>query len=286
MPRFVPVTLGSPRFRNLATQWFNVVHAWFPPDEWLAPHEHEHANLAVMLTGSFDLTLLGRTLPCPPGTVLIEPPGERHANRMGQFGAEVVVIQPGSRAREVFGAATDLLFQPGHMLHGGIATSARTIVSELDRGDQYSPLAIEGHALEMVAALARAPGRGLDGGQPPWLRTVLDLLHEDIPTSLRIDHLARLAGVDPVALARAFRRHLGMPIGTYARQLRLDRCAAALRATREPIAALAIRAGFADQSHLTRAFRQRFGLTPDAYRRAHRGPGHTRAAQHPLTSRY
>ena len=41
----------------------------------------------------------------------------------------------------------------------------------------------------------------------------------------------------------------------------------------EPISALAARNGFADQSHCTSSFRQRFGATPAVYRRTFRGAG-------------
>jgi hypothetical protein len=38
----------------------------------------------------------------------------------------------------------------------------------------------------------------------------------------------------------------------------------------EGLASVAARAGFADQSHLTREFKRRYGVTPGRYRRAHR----------------
>jgi AraC family transcriptional regulator len=41
-----------------------------------------------------------------------------------------------------------------------------------------------------------------------------------------------------------------------------------LRDTANPIAEIADRAGFADQSHLTRLFRARLGTTPARYRSA------------------
>ncbi len=40
-----------------------------------------------------------------------------------------------------------------------------------------------------------------------------------------------------------------------------------------PIAEVAIASGFRDQSHLTRAFRARFGMPPAAFRRARRSAG-------------
>jgi hypothetical protein len=48
-----------------------------------------------MLRGSFDLDLTGRSLSCTPGTLVTEPAGERHANRIGSAGAEVIVLQSG-----------------------------------------------------------------------------------------------------------------------------------------------------------------------------------------------
>jgi AraC family transcriptional regulator len=41
-----------------------------------------------------------------------------------------------------------------------------------------------------------------------------------------------------------------------------------LRTTELPIAAIAYQVGFASQSHLTRHFRQRTGVTPKVYRDA------------------
>jgi AraC-like DNA-binding protein len=43
-----------------------------------------------------------------------------------------------------------------------------------------------------------------------------------------------------------------------------------LATTEEAISAIALAAGFADQSHLTRALRARTGMTPARYRREHR----------------
>ncbi|WP_323183165.1 helix-turn-helix domain-containing protein [Paraburkholderia sp. CNPSo 3076] len=50
------------------------------------------------------------------------------------------------------------------------------------------------------------------------------------------------------------------------RQLRLDFACTELTRGRLSLAAIAEAAGFADQSHFTRVFRRRMGLTPGAYR--------------------
>jgi AraC family transcriptional regulator len=244
-----------------------VVHAWFPAGTWLPPHGHEDTNFAVMLEGSFDLTRQGRTLACPPGAALVEPAGERHANRMGSHGAEVIVIQPRPEATDLFRTTTHLLERPGHTVHGGIRSGAAAIVRELDAPDALSVLAIEGQLLLMLAALGRCAGRpGREASLPPWLLRVVDRLHAASIVPVRIAELAREAQVEPVTLARAFRRFYRVPLGSYARRLRLERCAALLRESGTPLAAVALAGGFADQSHFTRAFRQRYGTTPQAFR--------------------
>jgi AraC-like DNA-binding protein len=48
---------------------------------------------------------------------------------------------------------------------------------------------------------------------------------------------------------------------------RLEFARDALQDVETPISGIAFQAGFADQSHLTRLFRARFGVTPARYRR-------------------
>jgi len=80
--------------------------------------------------------------------------------------------------------------------------------------------------------------------------------------------VAGAVGVHPVHLARAFRLHYGAPVGAYQRGLRLSWAAGMLADGDDEIAQIALRAGFFDQSHFTRAFKRQFGFTPAAYRQA------------------
>ena len=66
---------------------------------------------------------------------------------------------------------------------------------------------------------------------------------------------------------RAFTQVYGMPPSDYQRQLRL-REARALIAAGTPISEAAARAGFADQSHLSRWFVRSYGVTPGRYQHA------------------
>jgi AraC family transcriptional regulator len=57
-----------------------------------------------------------------------------------------------------------------------------------------------------------------------------------------------------------------LPLHQYVLGRRIERAASLLRFSDTPIAAIAIECGFADQSHLTTAFRRRTGVTPAVYR--------------------
>ena len=139
----VPVTMGSPTFRSMTLDGFEVIEAWFPPRGHLARHTHDRGCVAMMLEGSFDLAMAGRVHSCPPTAVATEPAGERHANRMGDAGAHVVVIQPDPRRTEMLHPFARLLDQPSHRHHAGVTRCAARLARELDRPDHLAALAAE-----------------------------------------------------------------------------------------------------------------------------------------------
>jgi AraC family transcriptional regulator len=102
---------------------------------------------------------------------------------------------------------------------------------------------------------------------PPWLLRARDLAHARFREPLRLAELAQEAQVHPGHLARAFRRHFRTSLGSYVRGLRLEWAAGRLLGSEESLASIALAAGFADQSHLTRAFKRFTGVTPGGYRR-------------------
>ncbi|MGH8779815.1 AraC family transcriptional regulator [Paraburkholderia sp.] len=88
---------------------------------------------------------------------------------------------------------------------------------------------------------------------------------DDDPTAaLTLAELAAEAGMSRFQLLRAFARETGLPPHAYQLQQRV-RLARRLIASRDGLASVAATAGFADQSHMTRAFVRLFGVTPAAY---------------------
>ena len=78
--------------------------------------------------------------------------------------------------------------------------------------------------------------------------------------------LAAEAGLHPVYVARAFRQHFGIGVAEYARVVRAEHARILLATTEAPIAEIALLAGYADQSHLTRSMRRLLAATPSEIR--------------------
>jgi AraC family transcriptional regulator len=81
-----------------------------------------------------------------------------------------------------------------------------------------------------------------------------------------LEDVAVHCGVSPYHLTRAFAAVTGEPVMRYVRARRLSEAARQLAHGAPDILSVALDAGYASHEAFTRAFRDRFGLTPDALR--------------------
>src|SRR4051812_7343106 len=93
------------------------------------------------------------------------------------------------------------------------------------------------------------------------LGPVRDYLQAHLGESVSISVLVRLSGLTEFHLIRAFHRQFGLPPHAYHVRLRLAR-AAELLAGGMTVGHAAHACGFADQSHLSRKFKEVYGTTP------------------------
>ena len=81
--------------------------------------------------------------------------------------------------------------------------------------------------------------------------------------------LAEEAGVHPVHLARVFGKHHGCTVASHVRKLRVAWAQEQLLRPGTSTADIAFAAGFSDQSHFARVFRQLAGMSPARWRWQH-----------------
>jgi AraC family transcriptional regulator len=266
--RHEPISLGSPRFTTVESGTFRVTEAWFPPGMTLDAHSHDRAIFAVMLDGSFTTAIAGRRLDCRQHTSWVEPMAEKHANFGGAAGARVLATQPDPSARLHLQPFERVLDEVSYLRDPVIALDARKLAAEVSRPDALTPLVLDSLVVVMLARAARLGRRDTESRAPDWLRRTHDLVHDRFRDGVTLTELASVADVTTWHLSRSFRRYYGASIGEYLRALRVNWALEQLALTRLPISCIAIDAGFADQSHLTRACRSATGLAPSAYRRA------------------
>jgi AraC family transcriptional regulator len=97
------------------------------------------------------------------------------------------------------------------------------------------------------------------------LRRIRGIL-DDPDATTSVASLALEAGVHPVYLARKFRAAFGTSIREYRQITRLRRAIQLVAATTRPLSRIAHECGFADHSHMCRAFRAVIGWHPSALR--------------------
>ena len=160
------------------------------------------------------------------------------------------------------------------LMHGIDSPPLRHLISTvLAEADARNP-----GGLAFVETLARAVGQqiALHAGEAPRLvvhqgglsprarKQVLDLIDQELDSSLSISRLAREADLSPAHFAHAFKRSLGAPPHRYLMRVRLERARRMLVEPGARLSDVALRAGFADQAHFTRLFKRHFGITPGA----------------------
>ncbi|ESQ85005.1 hypothetical protein AEAC466_04685 [Asticcacaulis sp. AC466] len=229
-------------------------------------HVHDEVSFSLVLAGSYEETIRGRSESHVAGTLLVCPNDEPHGQRFGRAGLYKLVFDP---TPETIGRVDDMtrLANAPILRSLAVADVGRRILSELQRDDTFSPLVIEGLSLELIGHFARGHAAG-GGAAPRYLKAAMDYMRDTDTASLRLADVALAVGCDATKLSDTFRRHVGCTLGEYQRRMRIERAAVLLATGRLPISEIALMCGFSDQPHLSRAFKAQIGTSPAAYRRS------------------
>jgi AraC-like DNA-binding protein len=102
------------------------------------------------------------------------------------------------------------------------------------------------------------------------MRRVEEYVDTHIGGRVELEQLALTAGMSLHHFARAFKASAGVPPHQFVLQRRMQLACELLIGTDLSIVEVAIAAGFSDQSHMARHFKQALGASPGAFRRSHR----------------
>jgi AraC-like ligand binding domain len=168
------VAVGTAASSSLEVGCFDVSDVYFGPYRRIDRHAHPRACVAVVLGGAVRKQFDGLTIDATEGSVVTMPALEPHDDLFGRSGTRILVVENDLvKARTCFRNSRTTL----------IAIRA---VQELELRDEFTPLALEGLALELVALA----GRGEKPAQVShWLQEAHDELcnrFRDPPTTAEL----------------------------------------------------------------------------------------------------
>jgi AraC-like DNA-binding protein len=228
-----------------------------------SPHRHDTYAIGVTLLGVQTFRYRGEQRYCLPGHCHILHPDETHDGGSGTddgFGYRIIYVDPWLIQEAIGGKPLPFVRCPVvdvARLPRGFVASAWNIDREID---DIARIEIAVMVADMLLAavpdcMMTSSSLAIDA-----LSRVRDLIAAHPAARHSMDELERLSGLDRWTLARQFRAAFGTSPSRFRTMRQLDHVRRLL--TRDmTLAEASIEAGFADQSHMSRRFKNAYGIT-------------------------
>lgn len=169
----------------------------------------------------------------------------------------------------------DLRYQPGVQAHDPVIEHlGRALLYPLHGTQQTNALFVDQVLLALRSHLVihYSDGRRLSTPSryklSPWQeRCAKELIAASVAEGVTLEALAKACRLSPGAFLRAFKVSTGSTPHQWLMMLRTELAMQLMRDPSRSLGAVAQEAGFADQSHFTRVFSARTGVTPGTWRR-------------------
>lgn len=230
-----------------------------------ATDRHAFAQLVLPLDGEVQLEIEGREERLDPLRGALVVPGAWHTQYSRFANRSLIVdIDRSSMTHAAFERLRERPFTP-------IGAAARKLVEYMGIVAGVQPVRplLAGWVPLLLDTLA------LDAPQPrSRLAALLAQVEAQPGLAWSVETMARRAGMGASRLHELFRTELGTSPHAWLLEKRIALACRQLAAGELPVAEVALAAGFADQSALTRAMRRHLDTTPAAYRRRSREDRH------------
>jgi AraC-like DNA-binding protein len=101
-----------------------------------------------------------------------------------------------------------------------------------------------------------------------YVKYAVDYMMSHRKEKIKIDEIAKTIGISRGYLAGSFKKELGISPQEYLINFRLEYAASLIRKTLYPIGDIAAEVGYNDSMAFSKAFKQKFKMSPTAFREA------------------
>lgn len=172
--------------------------------------------------------------------------------------------------------AGDIALQPGECIKDSIIMSiGQALLPILRTPSVFHQSLVDHLLLGLCAYLASnfggpsATNSMVKGSLAPWQqRLVTQMMRERLFKGITVTELAEACGLSVGALVRGFKKSTGVPPHQWLLSRRVDLAIELMVDPDVSLADVAFEAGFSDQSHFSRVFTQKMGVTPGLWRRS------------------
>ena len=175
---------------------------------------------------------------------------------------------------------TAMNYSPVGVQFGYLANSLAQLVDtarrELERDREAAKASLATASSILQAEIERSSGANGSprGGLAAWqILRVRAYIDSNLHRTIHIRDLSAVARRSPAHFSRKFKLAVGESPHAYVVRRRLERACHLMMTSAEALSEIALSAGFSDQAHLCRLFRQAFGQSPANWRRERGIPG-------------
>ena len=243
-------------------------------------HFHKNYVIGVVEAGSRDFVCNGKKCVINAGDILLINPGQVHGCR--QIGSENLHYFSFNIAIDIMRKAMQEITGQNILPH----FTENVIKSELIKQNladlkQMILSDCNDFAKEELFLLIMEQLAGIysdsDMGQEKMvglskINCIVRYLEENFYRSISLDELSLAGGISKYHLIRSFTKMKGISPHKYLETVRIEKSKQFLEQN-FPLAQVALKAGFTDQSHFTNAFKSLIGLTPKIYQNIMRENG-------------
>ncbi|MBT0960908.1 AraC family transcriptional regulator [Denitromonas iodatirespirans] len=228
-------------------------------------HVHEGFSVGVIASGVERFHYRGSGHIADPATLVLLNPDEPHTGEAADEGGwhyHMVYLQPAAMSAI---AGPQVYFPQAAVKDAALSQMLAIAFRRMWQADE--PIAAQTALTDAIATIAERHGRHARPASDVAMQRfdrVVDYIEAHLDQALDLERLAAVAGLSMHHFARAFAAHFHLSPHRYVQARRVLRAKQGLAGAQRPLA-VALDAGFTDQSHLTRWFRQAYGVTPAEY---------------------